>query len=56
MENLQIPKKVKKEKMISVPVTQAEHEEITKYCQDQNVTVTSLVRFALKNTYHLNTI
>jgi len=56
MENLQIPKKIKKVKMLSVPVTPDEHEEIRKYCKDQNVTLTSLIRFALKNTYHLKTI
>lgn len=56
MEKLQIPKKVKKVKMLLVPVTEAEHEEIKMYCKEQNVTTTSLVRFALKNTYHLKTI
>lgn len=56
MKNLQIPKKVKKVKMLSVPVTEVEHAEIKKYCKDQNVTLTSLIRFALKNTYHLETI
>ena len=56
MEKLQIPQKERKVKMLTVPVTPAEHEIIKKYCRDKNVTLTSLIRFALKNTYHLNTI
>ena len=56
MENLQLPKKEKKVKMLTVPVTPAEHEAIKNYCQEQNVTLTSLVRFAIKSTYHINLI
>ena len=56
MENFQIPKKDKKVKMLTVPVTQSEHNEIMQYCCDQNVTLTTLVRYALKETYHLKMI
>ncbi len=56
MKTSQIPRKVKREKMLSVPVTEAEHEEIKMYCKEQNVTLTTLIRFALKSTYQLNTI
>ena len=56
MEKLQIPQKERKVKMITVPVTRDEHDELKKFCHDQNVTITSMIRYALKNTYHLKTI
>lgn len=55
MEKIKLPpQKEKKVKMLTVPVTSKEHEIIRNYCQDKNVTLTSLVRFALKSTYQIN--
>jgi hypothetical protein len=56
MENLQLPKNEKKVKLLTVPVTQAEHETIRQYCQEKNVKLTTLIRFALKKTYNINLI
>lgn len=55
MEKLEIPKKEKKVKMLTVPVTPTEHEAIKEYCNEQGVTLTTFVRYALKNTYNLST-
>jgi hypothetical protein len=56
MENFQIQKKVKKVKMLTVPLTPDEHNAIKQYCIEQNVTLTSLVRYAIKTTYNINTL
>ena len=56
MEELHIPRKEKRDKMLTIPVTIAEHQIIKEYCIKQNVTLTSLVRFALKSTYNFSTL
>jgi hypothetical protein len=56
MEKIQIPKKEKKVKMLAVPVTETEHQNIKKYCSEQNVTLATFIRFALENTYNLSTL
>ena len=56
MEKLEIPKKEKRVKMLTVPVTPTEHQAIKHYCNEQNVTLTTFVRFALKRTYNLSSL
>ncbi|SHF53117.1 hypothetical protein SAMN05444274_10686 [Mariniphaga anaerophila] len=56
MKKIQIPKTEKKVKMLAVPVTQTEHQNIKKYCNEQNVSLATFIRFALDNTYNLNTL
>ena len=53
MEITEMPKRVKRTKRLFVPVTAKEHQSIMQYCKDQNVRLTDLVRFALKQTFDL---
>jgi hypothetical protein len=51
---VEIPKNERKVKRLFVPVTPIEHKTIMQYCEKQNVKLTDLVRFALKQTFDLN--
>ena len=53
MKNVEIPKNETKVKRIIFPVTPSEHKTIRLYCKNQQVKLTDLVRFALKQTYDL---
>ena len=55
MQEIEIPKKEKKNKMLTVPVTSTEHETIMQYCESNKIKLTTLIRFALKRTYQLDT-
>lgn len=52
-KNVEIPKNENKVKRLFVPVTPTEHKTIMEYCKKQNVKLTDLIRFALKQTYDL---
>ena len=50
---VEIPKNETKVKRLFVPVTPTEHKTIMQYCKKQNVKLTDLIRFALKQTFDL---
>ncbi len=54
MEEIKIHKREKKSKMLTIPVTQEEHETIMQFCKTQDATITAVVRTALKNTFKLD--
>lgn len=52
-KNIEVPKQEKRVKRLFIPVTPTEHKNITQYCADRKVTLTDLIRFAIKQTYDL---
>lgn len=55
MEQIAIPKREKKTKMLMIPVTPEEHETIMNFCKEQNMNMTTAVRWAMKHTFNFNT-
>ncbi len=53
MKIVEIPKKETKVKRLFVPVTPSDHKTIMQYCKNRNVTLSDLIRFALKETFGL---
>lgn len=53
MKDVTIPKQETKNKRLFVPVTPTEHKRIKQYCRERKVTLTDLIRFALKETFDL---
>lgn len=53
MKNVEIPKKEKKTKRLFIPVTPSEHTRIIQYCKKRQVTLSELIRFAIKETFDL---
>ncbi|MBT3383132.1 MAG: hypothetical protein HN778_17245 [Prolixibacteraceae bacterium] len=53
MKNVEIPRKEKKTKRLFIPVTPTEHQKIILYCHSQQVTLSELIRFAIKETFDL---
>lgn len=53
MKDVIIPKKETKVKRLFVPVTPTEHKTVMDYCNERQVNLTDLIRFALKETYEL---
>lgn len=53
MKDIAIPKREKKDKRLFVPVTPTEHKKVMDYCKNKEVTLTDLIRFALRQTYEL---
>ena len=53
MKDVLIPKRERKVKRLFVPVTPSEHKKVMDYCNEKEVNLTDLIRFALKQTYEL---
>ncbi|KOH47056.1 hypothetical protein [Sunxiuqinia dokdonensis] len=53
MKDVTIPKQETKTKRMIVLVTPTEHKRIKQYCRDRKVTLTNVIRFALKETFDL---
>lgn len=53
MKDVFIPKRERKVKRLFVPVTPSEHKKVMDYCNEKEVNLTDLIRFALKQTYEL---
>ncbi len=51
MKDVIITKPEIKNKRLFVPVTPTEHKKIMLYCKKQNVKLTDLIRFALKEMF-----
>lgn len=53
MKDVIIPKKETKVKRLFVPVTPSQHKKVMDYCNERQVNLTDLIRYALKETYEL---
>lgn len=53
MKAVVIPRKEKKTKRLFVPMTPTEHNKILEYSKTQEVKLTEMVRYALKETFDI---